>query len=636
VDAVIRKALEKVPADRFASASELARALADPDFRYEPAGSAARAGMRGGGTRWKALAIALGATSAVLALALALTAAALRRPEPRVVSRFDVTPRPEQRLAVGESSPDFALSPDGRYIAYRGVAPGGGAQLWVRALEELEAVPLSGTEGATAMAFSPDGLTVAYEVAGAVRTVPRVGGPSVTVASAAGGPTHSVAFGPDGLLYFGRGNVIFRIPPGGGEAEALTPPESGLLRFPDVLPEGRGLLVTRIGAYPGLNRVALVEPQETGPVRDLLVATMARYSPTGHLLYTTADGTLLAAPFDLERLEVSGPAVALAQALLIHASGAAQFAVSASGALLYGSGGSASELVWVSRSGVAEPVDPAWPQAFAHPALSPDGRRLAVTIRDETSMNVWVKQLDRGPNLQLTLEGSLNGYSSWTPDGASVTFFSDRAGPSFDLLTKRSDGGTSALLELDFERALAESAWSPDGAWLLARTDRGEPGQGDVLAARRPGSDSPTPLLQSGFAELSPAVSPDGRWLAYTSNETGTDEIYVTPFPEPGGTKWVVSTGGGAEPVWSRDGRELFYRSSGGELVAVAVETEPTFSAGARTVLFSVSDYRADVNHPQYDVAPDGRRFLMIRPVTGQGTLTLVLNFDQELGSAPR
>jgi serine/threonine-protein kinase len=245
-------------------------------------------------------------------------------------------------------------------------------------------------------------------------------------------------------------------------------------------------------------------------------------------------------------------------------------------------------------------------------------------------MHVWVKQLEQGSALQLSVEGSLNGYASWTPDGTSVTYFSDLAGPSFDLYTKRADGGTQAELELNHESALAESAWSRDGSWLVFRTDRNVPGQGDVFTRRRDAS-LPVPLLQSPFAELSPALSPDTRWLAYTSNETGREEIYVVPFPDTGAAKWVVSTGGGSEPAWAPDGRELFYRSGRGDMVAVRVETEPTFSAGGRSILFSASMFRSDLNHPQYDVSPDGERFLMIRPVGGELSVVLVLNFLDEL-----
>jgi serine/threonine-protein kinase len=628
VEAVIRRALEKVPADRFASAGEMVRALGDPGFRHAVPVVAPAVGDSGA-RRWKALALGLGTTALLLAVGLALALTTLSRPEPRAVARFDVTPRIDQPIAPGETDVDFALSPDGTRIVYRGLRPDGGTQLWIRALDQLDAVPLAGTEDAESAVFSPDGRSLAFEVGGAIRTLPVTGGPPVTVLAATGGPRHTLAWGDDGMLYLGLDARLFRVSSSGGEPEALTD-EPGLQRFPDALPEGRGVLLTLLGAYPALNRIAVADAR-SGEVRELLTATMARYAAPGHVVYATADGTLLAAPFELSSLEITGPPVALARGVPVKPSGAAQFALSKSGTLLYATGGSSSELVWVSRTGVVEPIDPSWAHVFSHPALSADGRRLAVTIRSETSMHVWVKQLDRGPSLQLSVDGDLNGYPSWTPDGTSVTFFSNRAGPSFDLYTKRADGSTQAALELDGERALAESAWAPDGSWFVFRTDRGEAGQGNVFALRRGGSDEPIPLLESAFAELSPTPSPDGRWLAYTSNETGREEVYVVPFPDAGAAKWVISIGGGSEPIWARGGGELFYRNGRGEMVSVQVETSPTFVAGERSVLFSASRFRSDLNHPQYDASPDAERFLMIQPAAGDASLVLVVNFLAEL-----
>ena len=290
----------------------------------------------------------------------------------------------------------------------------------------------------------------------------------------------------------------------------------------------------------------------------------------------------MAAPFDLKRLEVTGPAVALLPGIEVRGVSASQFALSETGTLVYRTGGSglSYELVWVSRVGAVEPVDPTWTGNIDDPALSPDGTRLAANIRDGDSWDIWVKQLDRGPSLRLTFEGSRNEYPTWTPDGGSVTFFSDRAGTDFDLWTKRADGSAQAVLELRRDGGVSEALWSPDGEWLIYRTSNAAGDQEDLLALR-PGQDTePVPLVASGFRERQPRLSPDGRWLAYMSNETGRDEIYVVPFPNAGDAKWPVSTSGGTEPVWAHSGRELFYRNGLGEMVTVPVEAEPTFAAG--------------------------------------------------------
>jgi len=624
VDAAIRKALEKVPADRFRSAGELARALADAAFRYGTvAGAVASAAAQGAWNRW---ATGFAALAALLALGLAWSVLDSPRAEP-VVARFDVTPAEGQRLPLVPGV-EFDLSPDGSRIVFVGAALDGGLQLWQRSVAELQAVRIPGTEGGgLAPVLSPDGQTVAYQVPGEIRTISLRGGPPVTLASG-GNP----AWGRDGMIYFARGDIIHRVPATGGEPEAVTSPTEGRQhRYPDVLPDGRGLLVSVLALVPepAESRIAVVGP-EGGEVREILTGTMARYAATGHVVYTTADGTLMAARFDVRRLEVTGPSVALLEGVVVKNGSASTFALSESGALLYGTGGrGASELVWVSRAGEVKPVDPAWKDDFAFPALSPDGTRLAVTIRAGSSRDVWVKQLDRGPSLRLTLDGNQNDLPTWTPDGGSVTFYSDVAGPSWDLWTKRADASAQAVLSLDLDEALMESLWSPDGEWLVHVVTGGDPN----ITAIRPGVDGPpVPLAATASRELAPTLSPNGRWLAYTSNETDEYQVYVVPFPETAAAKWVVSTDGGAEPLWSRDGRELFYRNAQLDMVAVPVEIEPTFSAGPASVLFSSVGYRAFLNHRQYDVTPDGERFIMLRPLGNEETeWILVQNFFEEL-----
>jgi serine/threonine-protein kinase len=627
-DAAVRKALEKVPADRFTSASDFAKALADPGFRH---GAAVGTGPAARGP-WKRLSIGLAATTAVLAVVSVWSTWARLRPEPRAVARFDVTPSENQGLLSAAPGVDIAISSDGETIIYVGAAPGGGRQLWLRRLEDLQASAIPGTEGAASPTLSPDGLSVAFTAEGTIRTRPLLDAAPVTTVAAGGAP----AWGTDGMIYFGQEGVTYRVPAQGGDPVAFTEAGDNLLQLHlDALPEGRGLLLTYISGTPAQARIATVGP-EGGAAREILTGTMARYSSTGHIVYATAGGTLMAAPFDSRRLEVTGPSVTLAEGVAVDGNGASQFALSESGVLLYGTGaGSDSELVWVSRAGVAEPVDPEWTGEFGSPALSPDGRRLVVAIQGRESMDVWVKILDRGPSSRLTLDGGRNDYPTWTSDGTSVTFTSDRASPSFDLWTRRADGSGEPVLEVDEESAVAEPLWSPDGAWFIYRTSTNEAGAGDILGQRRGQDAQAVPLVATGFTELVPAFSPDGRWLAYSSAETGRLEIFVVPFPNTGDAKWPVSLRGGSEPLWSRDGREIFYRNGQGEMVAVSVETTPAFSVGSTSVLFSDAGYRRASARRQYDVAPDGQRFLMIRRVGGEteSRLILVQNVFAELRS---
>jgi serine/threonine-protein kinase len=630
VDATIRRALEKLPADRFRSAADLAKALADRGFRHGVESSeTSGVGHRG---LWNPLSVAMTVLAGLLALGLGWARSSSVRTEPRVVSRFDVTPRENARLVPGVMGVDIAVSSDGSRIVYVGVGPGGGTQLWQRSLTELEATPIPGTTSAFAPALSPDGLSVAFQVAGALRVVPLTGGPSVTVV-ASGVAGFSTAWASDGMIYLGLiGRGVHRVAAAGGEPEIVTAPSGRIHAMPHPLPDGRGLLLTVIGSFPAQSRVAVVGP-DGGEAREILTGTMARYAATGHVVYTTSDGTLMAAPFDTRRLEVTGPPMALVAGVRVSPSSASQFALSASGTLLYESAGvSDAELVWVDRSGQVDPVDSEWKGDFSSPALSPDAARLAVTIREGASSHVWVKSLG-GAGLKLTLEGGVNDYPSWTADGGSVTFFSDVAAPPFKLWTKRADGSRPAELQLEQERPLAESLWSPDGEWLVFRTDRGAPGGGDIMALR-PGVDTaPVEVVATASSEIGPALSPDGHWMAYTADETGRYEVYVVPFPRVDAAKWLISTAGGSEALWARGGGEIFYRNGLGEMVAVRVDTGSVFSPGPTRVLFPATAYRANPNHREYGVAPQGDRFLMVRSLAGDGSASLVLvqNFSDEL-----
>jgi eukaryotic-like serine/threonine-protein kinase len=631
VDSAMRKALEKLPADRFPSAGAFASALADPDFRYGN-GVVHRAVASG---PWNRLSMGLAVVATLLFLTSVWSVSRLLRRDSRAVARFIVTPPEAQRL-VRASGVDIALNPGGTRIVYVGVAPDGNTQLWQRRLDDLEATPIAGTEGAFAPDLSPDGESVAFGAEGAIRTISLLGGPPLTIVALGAAPR----WGPDGFIYFSRAGTIHRVAAGGGDPEPVTRSiENVDQKFPDPLPNGRGLLFSANRGTPAETRIAVTGPDDD-EVREILTGTMARYVSTGHIVYASADGTLLAAPFDVRRLEVTGPSVAFVQGVAVNVDGATQFALSSSGNLVYRIGpGVVSELVWVNRDGLVTPVDPGWTGEFVSPALSPDGTRLAVAVQNTASRDVWVKQLDRGPSTRLTFDGSRNDYPAWTPDGLSVTYASNLAGPSFDLWTKRADGTARAVLELDMEWALAEAVWSPDGEWFVHRTSTNAPRAGDIVAHRRGQPGTQVPLVATRFTELAPAISPNGRWMAYSSNETGRTEIYVVPFPNAGDAKWPVSSGGGTEPLWSRAGDEIFYRNGQGDVVAVRVDTGTTFATGPTSVLFSAAAYPGLSTHRQYDVTPDGKRFIMIRRLGGgiEGQLIFVQNFFNEMRArAPR
>jgi len=352
------------------------------------------------------------------------------------------------------------------------------------------------------------------------------------------------------------------------------------------------------------------------------------------------DGVLMAVPFDEEELALTGDAVPLFGGIFVGDGQSQSFgvdlALSENGTLVYTTQRverrQDRQLVWVSRAGGARVVDPDWIAPFESVALSPDGGRLAVTVGFNENTDIWIKELDRGPHSLVTLTDGMNRRPRWARDGRSVSFISDRGG-NRDLYTKRADGLGEARGVLDLEADVDEAFLSPDGEWLVYRTGT-EDYQRDVFAWRV-GTGPETALPVSALPEVdeyAPSLSPDGRHLAYVSDESGRAEVWVRPFPEVNAGRWQISVDGGTEPVWAPNGEELFYRDDG-SLIAVAVETTPTFSRGEATTLFATEDYFLQDVYPAYDVAPDGQSFIMIYasdPDAGT-EIIVVENFFEEL-----
>jgi serine/threonine-protein kinase len=367
---------------------------------------------------------------------------------------------------------------------------------------------------------------------------------------------------------------------------------------------------------------------ETGDVRVLLRGTYARYVPTGHLLYLREDGTLLAAPFDDERLEVTGPPVALLEGIAMKPFGSAEFSVSGEGTLIAGQGAGALGLAVVNRDGV-EQLYPVHESVMSYPRLSPDGGRVAYEVPSTTGIDIWVYSLVDSTTTRLTFDGQ-NGYAEWTSDGTRVSFARSPAGPDRDLWIAPADGSGSPEMFLDREAFVAEGQWSPDGRWLVVREgDRSRGQDANILAVPLRSEGDTLTLLDGQFNERSATVSPDGQWLAYVSDESGRDEVYVRPFPTGTG-RWQVSAGGGGEPRWAHSGRELFYQASG-RLVAAQVRGSPTFAVGSRAELFPTTAYQVNPNHAAYDVFPGDERFVFVKTASETQRFILALNWFQEL-----
>jgi Tol biopolymer transport system component len=288
----------------------------------------------------------------------------------------------------------------------------------------------------------------------------------------------------------------------------------------------------------------------------------------------------------------------------------------------------------VGRDGVAAPVDTTWkPDGnITTVGLSPDGRSLAVMLVRGVASDIWVKQLPSGPFSRVTFGDTVHMRPAWTGDGRSLVYLNDLGAGAGPPLMTRADGTGAPQVLLRSKFLFAQAVPTADGKWLVLRRSFAEAGGGDLYAVKT-GDTTLVPLLTTGAREMSPSVSPDGRWLAYVSNESGQNEVYVRPFPEVASAKWQVAGSGGTMPMWARNGRELFYLNGKGEMTTLAVEPGPGFSVGQAKVLFSASPFVIGNNAGVYDVSPDGRRFVMIRPATGAGEseLVVVQNWFEEL-----
>ena len=591
--------------------------------------------------------------SIAIALALLMSTAiwGWMRPAPsKQVVRYTWVIDSTEAMARGTPwSGRIAISPDGSRLAYIG---GPRSQLLIRPRSQLHAIAVPGTEGAATPFFSPDGKNVGFLREHIVQIASVSGGQPITVSDSLTGVA-GASWGPDNFIYADAVSLVrVEAKPGAVPRWFSTLDTAGREvhhSWPDVLPNGKGVLFTvgfsgRNGLKGGTSYAIAVADIPSGKHRVILDDAMyARYATPGYLLYVTTNKSLMVVPFDQNSMKIAGEPTALTEGMRLGLLGSADLAVSATGTLIYatGAGEGKQELVWVTRDGKEQAVDPDWAALYmGTPTLSPDGKSVAEAriANVESPASIWIKRLDRGPGHKLTVDTKDNFMPAWTPDGKSVTFSSTPATGATDLWTQRADGSAQAVMQVHEKSNLYNARWSPDTKWLIFQTDVQSPGSGDILAIR-PGIDTaPVPVVATRFTEISPAPSPDGRWLAYVSNETGEDEIYVVPFPNTGTAKWPISAGGGTEPVWSHRGSELFYRDASGNLVAVEVNTSPTFSLVRTTVLFPAARFTSLRFNPQYAVAPDDRRFLMVRPLetSTPDKLIVVENWFEELNAKSR
>ncbi len=550
------------------------------------------------------------------------------------VARYETPFRPDQQpLAFGPG--DFAISGDGTTLAYIGPPGAAGVpQVWVRRWSDLESTPVQGTEAPASMDISDDGALLLLQTGTEIRVVPVGGGPEIAL-----GVGRRPRWGGDGFVYWSAIDGAVRAPAEGGAVETLTELPEGVFfhLVSQVLPGGETALLWQgdgRGAQLGEIRVLDLSSGETTLVTE---GGSPRYVDTGHLVYLL-DGTLLAAPFDLAFSTLQGAAVPFIE-------GVTFYTLSNEGRLVYsiGNGGALEELAWVSREGLARPVEGGWSVSLDASnngwSLSPDGSRIALRELSAEGNDIWIKELNGGPLSRLTFDEGEDRKPVWGPGPGEITFLSSR-NENLDVWRRRADGTGAPELVLDLDRTLAEVEWSANGEWLMLRTGGtgGQLGGRDILALRPGQNEEATPILYAQHDEIAPALSPDGRWLAYTSNETGRHEVFVRPFPEVESGRQQVSTNGGQSPKWSIDGSELFYRSAADEMMSATVQTGADFSVRSRTVLFTLPPgiRRSDIAIP-YDVGHTPEtQFLMARPFSGgedevPPAMVLIVNWVEEL-----
>jgi serine/threonine-protein kinase len=638
---IVQRCLSKDPVERYSSTEDLAKELQSLRTHLSEAVSAAD--VAPGATPRPRRRVPFWALAAAVTLAVALGLFVgirfVRTGSPPASPLIVSLSFPLESAPITAPTNPLALTPDGKTLVFAGLN-NAKSQLFVRRLDRDEIRPIPGTDGARFPFISPDGLEVGFFAEGKLKRVSLAGGSPITLCDAPG--AGGGAWGADGTIVFAPmpNSGLQRIPASGGEPRVVTTPDAGkteLHSYPQILPEGEQVLFD-IWSPNRTSRAAVVSLRK-GEQRILVEdAAYPRYLPTGHLVFTRP-GMLFAVPFSLKRLETSGPPVPLLDDLVTNFNFGrqAEYTFSQEGTLAYVPSRQLQRtLVWVDRKGAAERVP--FPLAgYVGVALSPDGGRLAAITIDKGEKGALVfGDFARGTLTRSTAEGDFVSVA-WAPDGRRVAFGFATHDKLYHVFLQNTDESTlPEPLTSDINKNEEwPTSFSPDGSALLVHggnyTDTSPANTGsDILVLSLRGERALRPFLQTKFWESDARFSPDGRWVAYNSNESGRLEVFVRSFPGPG-SKWQISTEGGGDPRWSRSGRELFYRN-GDKMMAVNVETKPTFRAGRPRILFEGRYSNRGFN--PYDVAPDGTRFLMIKEdpaELGPAHVNVVLNWFEEV-----
>jgi Tol biopolymer transport system component len=570
------------------------------------------------------------ATAAVVGVAAAALGFGFwkRTPAPKHTMRFDVDV-PGEVTALDAPK----ISPDGRILAFDATDSSGKHRIWIRPLNALQAHALAGTEGTRRPFWSPDSKYLAFIADGKLMKVDVSGGPPQKICDA---PTAADGtWAPDGtILYDGTGSdPIYRVPASGGVPAVMVKPEASRketqIGWPEVLPDGQHFLYMAIGqkAADSTYRIATLDGKENRPFAP--AQSMVTYVEPGYLLFLR-DRTLVAQPFDAKALKTKGEPMPLAEKVGTDGVGLGRFSVSREGTLAYRTGEITDRMVWVDRAG-KELETIGDPAQYHDPAFSPDGKRLAYDVIDPRSGKfvIWVRDLTRNVSSRLSFAEGDAFCPLFSPDGTRIAY---GITADNDLVVKPADGqGAETSLGLKAPEQQVVSDWSRDGKYI-AFVREAKDTNWDIWILPTFGDKKPYPFVKTSFVELWPMFSPDGRFVAYQSNESGRNEVYVQSFPGPGG-KWQISSEGGLEPHWSEDGKELFFRSSDQKLMAVPVTTGAAFEAGTPKALFPVH-LDPGLSRNRFTPARSADRFVLVATPAREtmAPTTIVLNWMADLG----
>lgn len=634
LDRLVRKCLAKEPEKRWQAAGDVCdelRWISEEGSDVPPKTLVPPESKR---RRWIAPALAGFVLAVVVAVIVAI---AFLRPTPATVTPVRFTVGPPDKGTLSQFNSSLAVSPDGKKLAFIATVPPSPPQLWIRALDSPTAQPLPGTENALQPFWSPDSRYVGFFAGTALKKIDAGGGPPQTLVVNACSPCvpYGATWSRNGVILFAvatvaTGTTISRVPATGGTASTVTRLDASHQEvahtWPSFLPDGTHF--TYFVLAPGNNAIVagLLDSSERKVVLKNATSNAVFASP-GYVLFVR-QGTLMAQPLDIGQLQLTGEAIPIAENVQYSANnGGTVFDTSQNGVLAYRAGGASTplELVWVDRKGAEQPVAAPSHEYYA-PRISPDGRRIAISLGVVPDTQIWLYDLVRDTLTRLTFDGAANIGALWTPDGQRIAY----KGTGNNLYWQPADGSDAAelLTTTQLSRNNIPASWTPDGQTLAFTQDTSTRNIWLLsLADRKPHMFAQTPSY-----ETAPRFSPDGHWIAYDSRESGRDEIYVRPYPGPGG-KWQISTEGGTEVVWNRNGHELFYRS-GTKMLAVEINTVPTFSPGKPVQLFEGSYVPTPLSFANYDVSPDGQRFLMLKNIQqsqAPAQINVVLNWVDEL-----